>query len=260
MAGTVRPVKPKGRYKKCYGVEFYEALDFEDSQRIEETRLLLGKELSLFNNAMALLTGIIYTLYGEYSDNSDHEIAKITLIVTVFNHLRAAGKLLLCGYCVESLTLVRKIFEMLLLAEYFHYKPEKAKEWLNGKDIKPSEIRKALPAKEERNYIYGALCKSVHPNIKGTVLFAGNVGTSLHDFLPIGGACTEKSQKTASMILSQCAFYSIGLINEIVYKDLMQSNKVWQNKYHQVSQDAEQMIAPILERLTESFERRWGLR
>lgn len=134
----------------------------QDSELLSKE--FLGKDLQLLDMAMRLqLEAIMWVDKRMLSSPQSNAVA--TLIARTFNHHRAALRLLLWGYYGESVVLQRSAFEAMTLALYLHKFPEKTTQWLQGRQIPPSEVRNALDKEKSLSKLYDVLCDLSHPNV-----------------------------------------------------------------------------------------------
>ncbi|MBI4744089.1 MAG: hypothetical protein HY776_04645 [Actinobacteria bacterium] len=142
---------------------------FNVSRKEEENKYLsyqfLGDDRFVYQRAMQLYLNM-FSLIGESSLKKNEQIVNLMLYSRIFNHLETAWQLLLFGYYVESVIIIRSMVETIWLTEYIIKFPEKANDWLAGKQIKPGIVRNSLENKKERAEIYDILCHfAAHPTL-----------------------------------------------------------------------------------------------
>ena len=107
------------------------------------------------------------------------------LMARIFNHSLSAFILLERGMIIDGAAVIRQVLETQWLLEYFYENPQKVDSWMEGKRIKPSEVRRNLKLDEERSFLYVEYCKMTHNNIEAARYFSGSQGDS--DCIIFGG-------------------------------------------------------------------------
>ncbi len=95
------------------------------------------------------------------------------LMARIFNHSLSAFVLLERGMLIDSAAVIRQVLETQWLLEYFYKYPDKIDGWLQGKIIKPGQVRKNLKLDQERSLLYSEYCKMTHNNIESAKYYSG---------------------------------------------------------------------------------------
>ena len=100
---------------------------------------------------------------------------EVTFLLTarIFNHSLSSFILLERGMLIDAASIIRQVLETQWLLEYFYKYPDRVKGWMEGKRIKPSEVRRNLQLDQERSLLYDEYCKMTHNSIEAAKYFSG---------------------------------------------------------------------------------------
>ena len=151
-------------------------------------------EIHLQNELLSLYGGLFNGRKNKDSRvNSDLEISLLILNNKIINSMYCNLGLLMNGYYTESFAISRNIHEAMFLSAYLIKNPSKVDRWLHGNQINHKGVMKELNMDLNRREIYGFMCDSTHPNIKGARVdlilnqdTAGSLPNSKHLNLKIG--------------------------------------------------------------------------
>ncbi|NMC98157.1 MAG: hypothetical protein GYA62_00350 [Bacteroidales bacterium] len=127
---------------------------------------------------------IIKILSTEHINKNEAELVIQLSGIRIFNSIFSSLNLMLTGYYQSSLSLIRDIFEIALLIDFFHHKPDHILKWANAtrnqllNDYSPSKIRKELHSiykidSSKRSSYYKDLCNfGTHFSPNGTFMLA----------------------------------------------------------------------------------------
>ncbi len=104
---------------------------------------------------------------------SRKEEVTFLLMARIFNHSLSAYLLLQRGMLIDAAAVIRQVLETQWLLEYFYHYPEKIEKWMEGRTIKPSEVRRKLKLDQERSLIYDEYCRMTHNNFESARYFSG---------------------------------------------------------------------------------------
>ncbi|UNC90879.1 DUF5677 domain-containing protein [Candidatus Contubernalis alkaliaceticus] len=150
-------------------------LDFQEgiSERFDKDFKGLN---SLFESLSDIYLTTVKRLRGRLgAPTSTGEKDEVTflLLARIFNHSLSAYLLLQRGMLIDAAAVIRQVLETQWLLEYFYKYPHKVDKWMQGKIIKPSEVRRNLKLDQERSLIYDEYCKMTHNNIESARYFSG---------------------------------------------------------------------------------------
>lgn len=166
--------------------------DFDREARTAEsfTKAQLPDRVQLLQDAVGLLADGFSI--ANNSDTTDVNKAKMGLLSQNFNTLKCAVDLALRGYYLQSMNLLRYVYENWIAFHYLIKKPEKARVLLDGR------INKRLPChsvmldelgdddflKKQKKDWYTVLCCFAHPHAAGLLPLISNTfvpgETSIH--------------------------------------------------------------------------------
>jgi len=147
--------------------------DFENEAKIVEkstsdqdpgTVMLLKNSIGVFADGFSA---------AEVSDTADDALAKMSLLSHSFGTLKCSADMALRGYYVQSMNLLRIVYENWIAYKYLEKNPDKAILWLRpSKNMKPPEhaaMRQEIdaaysPLKGQMIGWYKTLCSFAHPN------------------------------------------------------------------------------------------------
>ncbi len=109
----------------------------------------------------------------EPASTGEKDEVTFLLLARIFNHSLSAYLLLQRGMLIDAAAVIRQVLETQWLLEYFYKYPHKVDKWMQGKIIKPSEVRRNLKLDQERSLIYDEYCKMTHNNIESARYFSG---------------------------------------------------------------------------------------
>lgn len=174
----------------------------------EGIRGQLSKTFVLINNlgvASILLTGMFVA-------DQPFKKAHVGISAAVINHLLSTYLLLKSGLYVDALICVRSAFENYWLLQYVGIDDQRADQWLSGKIISPSKVRKSLPESDLLTEIYSELSEAAHLTSSSTNLYGKSIGDRGGFFL--GAAEPNENAVYVFMYLGVCILGMFDLISE----------------------------------------------
>lgn len=200
----------------------------------------LGEGCFIYEKAMQLYLNM-FNLIGESNLEKNEQIVNLMLYSRIFNHLETAWQLLLFGYYVESVIIIRSMVETIWLTEYIVKFPDKANDWLAGREIKPGIVRNSLDNKKERAEIYDVLCRfAAHPTLDSIDADYENARIVLK-----WGAIfdEEKLRKVYSLLATQF-LKTLSLIHQFYYECFKENIRV-EEEYRIISDGLKHIIKEL---------------
>ncbi|RQD76435.1 MAG: hypothetical protein D5R97_04410 [Candidatus Syntrophonatronum acetioxidans] len=175
-------------FKETFGEmeDFKSVVEFQSdiSHRFRED---FNSLISLYESLSDIYLSTVKKLQDRIDSQERDTKNEITflLMARIFNHSLSAFTLLERGMLIDGAAVIRHVLETQWLLEYFYENPDKIDSWMEGKQIKPSEVRRNLKLDEERSFLYGEYCKMTHNNIEAARYYSGSQGDS--DCIIFGG-------------------------------------------------------------------------
>ncbi len=113
---------------------FWSEANKESLRVLEQTKANAPSELDLLHRSLSLYMEAF--MYAKPSENADQQTARMGLVSQNFNTLMAATDLASKGYYVQSIALLRNVYENWLSFWYLAKHPSEAQLWLDPQQYK----------------------------------------------------------------------------------------------------------------------------
>lgn len=240
-------------FTKLSAEEVLKNLINDDRRNYDRAVLELSEDIKLLDNTITLYIESLqaaYMLLDKWKNNHSNRAA-IAMLMSTLNYILLARYGILMGYYPEIRDLLRSCYERISRSYLFFYSEKFAIRFLDGKEIKQSDVDNELSKLEKspdkrsalfkdlRKY-YKFMASVAHPNLKSFDARCG--GEELRERVGIeyifGGVMSAERGHITIIRILQTALSALRILGVI----LPEQSGSWDKKYQQISAKCDGMV------------------